>query len=1556
MKQSKKLIALLLTLAMVLSFIPVNVAKAITGNTTVTFDNPWVIGDVIVTAYQGNEELSGAVELAPNDEITLDNFNSETMEALLTADDDDFQTFLTVDSGKTSLSTAEAEGVPSNTTIRFVVRAKDNGGGGGNNEGRAATLSFPNATVSTADNTATYTVNDGTQDINIVVTITKGTNDTWDATGDSPVLNIANNNDVSFALDENFDADNMTLSVNSTMDDWGSPLAVNENTASLGGLNFPEDGNLALSVTYGNNGGGDPQPGGNKTAKITISGMDLNGKETWTGIPGTGHEEIETRYDRYWYVAQFAINVEDGQYGDTTNRWDGFSWEREYSDEEYDDAAATYGSDTINFDRDDEAETVDINVYLRDFGDRIDAIWINGVDYSAQLHVDADHKIFDDEASMLTLFQDQGICFTIENVPVKACEDDGIDDEYDIKIAASPNSKCFIGNFLWTQDDYFAPYDQGGIEPSDSYIGKSELTLMDIYYYDGTFDREQQAKPETAQEDIDFVQFEDSDGHTYWYKHIEVPGNADSYTNQEMPAIHYQLDREGEAITKEINGIRTNVVTSEMVMPVGTWVKMKIQPEQGYQVDSFSGVNRNAGNVRILSDNNNDACVFMFKIDSGNFHIGANVVPKDDTTNVKESNNVSEANVSLEAGAIDGGTAELAVVDVVLAEGDEKPFVADGALAGNDKEDFEVKACLDLSMNQVYEKGGVQDKDSDAAWKTEVGNDATGLNGHSATITLQLDESVDLAGKNVQVVHKNTHADGNQVEYQNVTVKEYNPETNTISFDAESFSEYAIVAKEVTEPTENKATIRVNTALGVLSGNDAVFTYKDGDETVGTVRTSNAAVVVQDNVYDDASLMYVTAGDSATFYLEPVSDAYEPQVCTDGTTWVPIEKNDQNKYVHTVDNLQLTANGEPVVDVQFRFECTRTYPISFVVPTLTVGEGTDEEATANITGIQNYNNLLQEGIIVPNTNIAELGAKDVITLTGFDSERMVVRLTATGDTTGWTKVLMPNNGEVTLGIFDMPEGSTGLEFRLVEKVENNQSGQDDGPGIAEVRFHDPIDIQMNNTTGVVTVTYLDDNDIEVDIIITADEGVIDAVDTFELGDDESGEHWTDYVLFSTGGTLTIALPDAPEHTRACWSVEQDGEPGEPIEFEFDELNRTTLDTDPGKAYDVDFSFKEEPQLEIIPASDSAEDVSAANAVNELVNQIMEGESPAGISNELLGEMEEAFYNGEAIVIELSKEPVTEAQVANDAKAIKNKIKSSEKLGALFDVDVNVWINGALAGQITELPTPVTISLKLSDELKKVPAGYRREYRIGGIHDGAFTSYKTTLSASGEYASANVKLFSTYAIIYEDIPEKTSTGTITSTGIFCMQDNPSIIAGMVIKKSDTKDDVEYRWIAIDENNQSQGWFEISPWTKNNEWLNWTPKAAGNYVIVCQARVVGNEENSMIQESAGVVYSKSVIKGICQMPYEGEGGGYLIGIESFDNPNQSYRYEMLILDCTLLAQGKDAWIYTTGQCGVSEGNALWTIWQPQYGYYWTLFRVYDADGNKLEEQCFGFANVY
>lgn len=166
-------------------------------------------------------------------------------------------------------------------------------------------------------------------------------------------------------------------------------------------------------------------------------------------------------------------------------------------------------------------------------------------------------------------------------------------------------------------------------------------------------------------------------------------------------------------------------------------------------------------------------------------------------------------------------------------------------------------------------------------------------------------------------------------------------------------------------------------------------------------------------------------------------------------------------------------------------------------------------------------------------------------------------------------------------------------------------------------------------------------------------------------------------------------------------------------------------------------------------------------------------------------------------------------------------------------------------------------------------------------------------------------------------------------------------------------IQYRWVAYRKNSEET--VVIQDWKTGASSINWTPDCFGEYVITAQTRLEEYPEFVTSEETDAFEYNPH-IKGKCQMPYNGEGGGFLIGVESYENPKQAYQYEMLILDCTLLAEGKPAWVYTTGKYKVSEGNAAWCIWQPEYGYYWTLFRVYDAKGNMIDQACYPFENIY
>lgn len=205
---------------------------------------------------------------------------------------------------------------------------------------------------------------------------------------------------------------------------------------------------------------------------------------------------------------------------------------------------------------------------------------------------------------------------------------------------------------------------------------------------------------------------------------------------------------------------------------------------------------------------------------------------------------------------------------------------------------------------------------------------------------------------------------------------------------------------------------------------------------------------------------------------------------------------------------------------------------------------------------------------------------------------------------------------------------------------------------------------------------------------------------------------------------------------------------------------------------------------------------------------------------------------------------------------------------------------------------------------------------------------------------------------EVLPPPTDA-TVSAGGLYLAgHTRDTISLGMVAVPS-KEAELEYRWLVSDTSVDAESWQVIQDWTRNNEWLNWRPQKSGDFVILGQVRVVGNE-SSQAQEAIGIPHHEQ-IKGKCQMPYTGEGGGYLIGIESYDNPEQSYTYELLVLDCTLLADGKDAWIWSTGRCGVPE-TSFWAVWQPQYGYYWTLFRVYDKEGNMIDQECYPFVNAY
>ncbi len=452
-----------------------------------------------------------------------------------------------------------------------------------------------------------------------------------------------------------------------------------------------------------NGGGGGGGGGGNHNATIILSGGTYTDDtqrvaELWTGIPALSHDDtpIEVSYGESCVKAQVSIN--DGQRSQSAR----YDFERgcDLSDTEME----ALRRQNLPYNREDNATTVDFDFYIH-WDDQVYSLVINNVDYTAQLMVDTngdqtpDTSFFRDRYSYLNHYEDQDFHFTITDVPVDPNE------EYNIALALAPNEECFVGNFLWSNDDYFAPSELGGIEPNDLYIGHSTLTLLAIDFDDGD-------------PNWDF----EADG----MKHFDVPEGTTESPDTYPSYVDYQLDRPSRAASQ------IEVPCSEMLVPEGSWVTMAIVPDPGYQVKSF---HLNAEEVNTEDD---AVSVFSFKVGKGNFHIGADVSAQEDEVMIPVAGEgdavvFNDASVALPEGTLDSGSARL---DVTFDANDELI----GGIVGTFEDlsvDPATASFLDLALDQVFFRGTGRSDRIEDVW-------ANPLEDTSATVQLNLTDE-DLA-------------------------------------------------------------------------------------------------------------------------------------------------------------------------------------------------------------------------------------------------------------------------------------------------------------------------------------------------------------------------------------------------------------------------------------------------------------------------------------------------------------------------------------------------------------------------------------------------------------------------------------------------------------------------------------------------------------------------------------------------------------------------------------------------------------------------------------------
>lgn len=298
--------------------------------------------------------------------------------------------------------------------------------------------------------------------------------------------------------------------------------------------------------------------------------------------------------------------------------------------------------------------------------------------------------------------------------------------------------------------------------------------------------------------------------------------NEQGYTSEEDKIFHSTLQfikaEYGNNVLNSVNSVnnagelyawhdveRKEVYANEFdgvgsaTFPVGTKLTVAIIPDPGYQLISF-GVNEGGFEPQ------EQIGVYTFEIEGGNFHLQAHVTDVDNEV-VSGSVNVKDGNIDINIEndeSFENGTAKLEVNDIAsMSPNRMEQFEATATNEG-----YEIENYLDIALyNSVY-KGGNKDANGNfESWDTPVENIK-----NEAKITLELENN--MSGKELAIVHEKHN--GNTITGYELIDATYNEKNNTISFETDSFSNYAIISKEKTEK-ENY----------VLTLGNATFTFTD---------------------------------------------------------------------------------------------------------------------------------------------------------------------------------------------------------------------------------------------------------------------------------------------------------------------------------------------------------------------------------------------------------------------------------------------------------------------------------------------------------------------------------------------------------------------------------------------------------------------------------------------------------------------------------------------------------------------------------------------------------
>ncbi len=278
------------------------------------------------------------------------------------------------------------------------------------------------------------------------------------------------------------------------------------------------------------------------------------------------------------------------------------------------------------------------------------------------------------------------------------------------------------------------------------------------------------------------------------------------------------------------------------------------------------------------------------------------------------------------------------------------------------------------------------------------------------------------------------------------------------------------------------------------------------------------------------------------------------------------------------------------------------------------------------------------------------------------------------------------------------------------------------------------------------------------------------------------------ITLSTPGTVTAgkditlqatANPNTATNKTIVWSIENAGDTGASVNGNI--LSTTAAGTVilrativNGSTHNTDYS--ELFTLQVTPASNDSDN---GNIVKE--NHSEEGEVSVTISSEIARLKEIIFTPTELAQIQAGKNAIVYIVVEDIGESInkteKEKVESvlgNRHVGAYLDLSLFKKVGDSESVKISNLGGMIEIAIEVPKELR----AEGRIYSIVRVHDGETEIISGTYDSKTGTFTFETDLFSTYAIIYEDV-EQPKTGDSTNDMLWLI-----LMAGSVILVSFT----------------------------------------------------------------------------------------------------------------------------------------------------------------------------